>query len=101
MIAKTLVDVQQELVPIRALNLKDEPVIVYQGVVIALCEPIESDRIIQEKDNHRVAALQEQPVQVKQAIPDQKRQLSKVLTTFQDIFAQNSDDSWDDISSQA
>ena len=110
MIAKTLIDVQQELVSIRILNLKDEPVIVYhdQGVVIALCEPIESDRIIQEKDNHRVAALQEQPVQVKQEILDhltklyetsgeklnqeQKRQLSKVLTTFQDVFAQNSDD---------
>ncbi len=110
MVAKALVDIQQELVPVRVLNLRDEPIIVHQGTVMATCEPDESDKVVQENDNHQIAALKQQPpFQVKQEIPDhltdlyeaisgerldqsQKTQLARVLATFQDVFAKNSED---------
>ena len=103
MVAKTLVDVQQELVPIRVLNLKDEAIIIYQGAVLATCEPVESGEIVQEKEGRRVTILQENKQASEKEIPEhltelfkisgerlnpsQKMQLSRVLTTFQDVFA--------------
>ena len=35
-VAKTLVDVKQDLVPVRVLNVKSETVIIYKGAVYVL-----------------------------------------------------------------
>ena len=42
MVGKTLVDAQQDYVPVKAVNLSGQPRTICQGTEVASCEPLES-----------------------------------------------------------
>ena len=109
LVAKTLVDVQQDVIPVRVFNLRDSLVTVYKGTCVAVCEPITSDDVMQDKEKRLVGVLQEPVAQentdvlpehlvklyqasCKDLNRDQRRHLACMLKNYQDVFAKDADD---------
>ena len=42
MVGKTLVDAQRDYIPVRMVNLTNEPRQIPSGIEVAICEPVES-----------------------------------------------------------
>ncbi len=107
-VAKALIDVKQDLVPVRVFNVRSQAVTVYKGACVATCEPINSGSIIQEQKNHKIATLQRDLQENDNEVPkhldkmyktsvehldmDQRKQLSELIREYQDVFAKNSND---------
>lgn len=101
MVGKTLVDAQQDYVPVRVINLSGQPRTICQGTEVAGCEPVESV-IHQQHDfipDSQVIGY-DLPEHLKDLYArsteglnaGQQRQLHKLLLEFQDIFSKGPQD---------
>ena len=96
MVGKKLVDVQHDYIPVRMVNLTNEPRQIPSGIEVATCEPVESI-VYPNSDPHR------KPIGPDEGLPehlkdlylqsasglttDQEHQLRNLLLEFQDIFS--------------
>ena len=114
MVAKVLVDTRNEQVPVRILNLSDQPARLYKGTNIATCEPVD-EVIIEDKNEklrtavvqtHNGTAVERQTEKAtvpehledlftrcsKHLDDEQREQLSALLLRRQDVFASSPED---------
>ena len=96
MVGKTLVDAQRDYIPLRMVNLSNEPRQIPSRIEVATCEPVESI-VYPSSDSHR------EPISPDEGLPehlkdlylrsangltdDQQHQLCNLLLEFQDIFS--------------
>ena len=96
MVGKTLLDAQRDYIPVRMVNLTNEPRQISPGIEVATCEPVESI-VYPSSDTHR------EPISPDEGLPehlkdlylqsangltdDQQHQLCNLLLKFQDIFS--------------
>ena len=96
MVGKTLVDAQQDYVPVRVVNLSGQPRTTCQGTEVAGCEPVES--VIHHQQDFTPDSQvigYDLPEHLKDPYSrsteglnaGQQRQLLKLLLEFQDIFS--------------
>ena len=101
MVGKTLVDAQQDYVPVRVVNLSGQPRTICQGTEVASCEPVES--VIHQQhdftpDSQVIGGdlpkhLKELYARSKEGLnAGQQRQLHDLLLEFQDIFLKGPQD---------
>ena len=96
---KTLVDTQHDEVPVRVLNLEQQPRLISKGTLLASCEPVlrvQSGSLLThlENDSHEL------PVCVKSLYDrateglnlGQSKQLYVLLQDFSDLFSKGTDD---------
>ena len=101
MVGKTLVDAQQDCVPVRVVNLSGQPREICQGTEVASCEPVESV-IHQQHDStpDSQSVGDDLPEHLKDLYTrsneglnaGQKRQLHELLLELQDIFSKGPQD---------
>lgn len=100
MVGKTLVDAQQDYVPVRVASLSGQPRTICQGIEVAGCEPVESV-IHQQHDFIPVPqVIGDRPEHLKDLYArgrnglnaGQQRQLHELLPEFQDIFSKGPQD---------
>ena len=114
MVAKALIDTRKEHVPVRVLNLSDQPARLYKGTNIAECEPVDvvpqENRnrlhmaVVHTQDGSTTADRKLVDVHVPQHLEDlydrcstnldekQRQGLLALLTRHQDVFASSSED---------
>ena len=101
MVGKTLVDTQRDYIPVRMVNLTNEPRQIPCGIEVASCEPVESI-VYPNSDPHR------EPISLDEGLPehlkdlylrsanglsdDQQHELRNLLLEFQDIFSRGPHD---------
>ncbi|GBM88893.1 hypothetical protein AVEN_134152-1 [Araneus ventricosus] len=86
LVAATLVDLKREVLPVRALNLKNKPKIVDNGNVIATCEPM----VDIFAHHHEVSEAQHlTPILENFEIlnEEQRRAVRKLFKEFQNLFS--------------
>ena len=102
-VGKTLVDLQGEQLPVRVLNLSNEPVQIKKGTLLATCEPVLSVLRANHEENlaqANVSKLGPLPTHVKELferaavelLPCQKDALYALLHDYADIFSQGPQD---------
>lgn len=101
MVGKTLVNAQRDYIPVRMVNLTNEPRQIPSGIEVATCEPVES--IV-----HPTSNPLSEPTSPDEGLPehlndlylrsatgltnDQQHQLHNLLLEFQDIFSRGPHD---------
>lgn len=101
MVGKTLVNAQRDYIPVRMVNLTNEPRQITSGIEVATCEPVES--IV-----HPTSSPLSEPTSPDEGLPehlkdlylrsatgltdDQQHQLHNLLLEFQDIFSRGPHD---------
>lgn len=111
LVAKSVVDISKEIIPLRMINLLDTPSKVYKGSIAAICEEVNSDDFVtyhhvqslsQDNNISKERQLTDNPIpeHLKELIErssthlssHEQEQMAKLLCSYQQLFSKNSSD---------
>ena len=100
MTGRTLVDLEEPVVPVRILNLTSKEKRIKRGASIAVCEPVQSVLSVRENPGQQQQPATELPDHLKELYqasigsltPAQQTQVGNLLCEFSDVFSQGRHD---------
>lgn len=93
MVASTLVDLSQESIPVRVLNISDKPKVIRKGEVLATCAPVTCiEKSSSLRSNEPPENLRKELLEATELNDEQKGTAGKVIEEFTDLFSHTSED---------
>jgi len=91
LVAASLVDLKNDVIPVRVLNVSDKPVTIERGAEIARCQPVVGNVTRPENDGN-LDHVKDILKSLKGLTEKQRRAVEELLQEFQDLFSRSESD---------